>query len=341
MQKERRQQQDRHDVAPIEDPVEAIEPAAEGEREHAEERDGEPEEVQRRLVARTPKAHDAADQQREDANAREQEIQRARSARHRRDPDVHDLARAEAQHGVAQGRTVRLPRAAPSRHRIPAAQGDRQSPAADRPASGRPRPRACPSAISDATTPSAVSRHRTPSSISRHVAREAMLARPRQSRTDTTRIGNAGRPHRTRKRNRARVPAEATCDWRLTPDMGENADACCTCRVPLGSKRYTSAGVGFVVVNHVISVCYANSPTKASSLIQRSERLVQTNGRQKRGEKRRASRPALSWQPGGWQPAEHFGVSGPARPLPAACVQNLTVTPPTTRFGGRTTSSSS
>src|SRR5205814_9671315 len=50
MQEERRQQQDRHRVAPVEDPVELVQLSAEGERERAEEDDREPEEMTRCLI---------------------------------------------------------------------------------------------------------------------------------------------------------------------------------------------------------------------------------------------------------------------------------------------------
>src|SRR5262245_64680332 len=48
VQKERRQRQHRDRIRPVENPVEAIEAAAEGEREHAEEGDAQPEKMQRR-----------------------------------------------------------------------------------------------------------------------------------------------------------------------------------------------------------------------------------------------------------------------------------------------------
>ena len=105
VEEQRRQQQDRRDVAPVEDPVETIEAAAEREGENAKERDRQPEEMQRGLIARPPQADGAADQQREDADAGEQEIQRARTGRHRRDADVHHLPRPESQHRVADRAT--------------------------------------------------------------------------------------------------------------------------------------------------------------------------------------------------------------------------------------------
>ena len=90
------------DVGPVEHPVEPIEPAAEREREHAEERDGQPEEVQRRRIARPPQPHGAADEQREDADRGEHEVQRAGASRNRRHAHVDHFARAEPQHRVAE-----------------------------------------------------------------------------------------------------------------------------------------------------------------------------------------------------------------------------------------------
>ena len=78
---ERRQEQHRHDVAPVEHPVEQIEPAAERERQHAEERDAQPEEVQRRLILRPAQPHAGADEQREQPDARERQIQPVRARR--------------------------------------------------------------------------------------------------------------------------------------------------------------------------------------------------------------------------------------------------------------------
>src|SRR6185503_8312124 len=57
VEEQRRQQQHRHRVAPEEHPVETIEPAAEREGEDPEEGDREPEEMQRRRVARPPQAY--------------------------------------------------------------------------------------------------------------------------------------------------------------------------------------------------------------------------------------------------------------------------------------------
>jgi hypothetical protein len=102
VQEEGRQKQNRYRVAPIEDPVEPIETAAERKREEAEKRNREPEEVQRRWIARPAETHGASDEQREDANACEQKVKRTGAARNRRDADVHELASAEAKDGVAR-----------------------------------------------------------------------------------------------------------------------------------------------------------------------------------------------------------------------------------------------
>ena len=100
MQEERRQHDHRNGVAPIEDPVDAIEPAAEREGEEAEERDRQPEEVQRGLVGRPARAHRRADQQREDADRRQHVIEQAGAARHRRQRQVGHFLRAEPQQRV-------------------------------------------------------------------------------------------------------------------------------------------------------------------------------------------------------------------------------------------------
>jgi len=83
VQQQRRQQRERDRVTPVERPVKAIERAVEREREDAEERDAQPEEMQRRLIARPAQAHRAADQKREEADCREHEIDRAAARRGR------------------------------------------------------------------------------------------------------------------------------------------------------------------------------------------------------------------------------------------------------------------
>ena len=55
VEEQRRQQQQRDDVGPVKHPVHAVEPAAERERQDAEEGDRQPEEVQRRLIAGPPR----------------------------------------------------------------------------------------------------------------------------------------------------------------------------------------------------------------------------------------------------------------------------------------------
>src|SRR6185503_7210523 len=76
MQEQRRQREDRDRVGPVEDPVQAIETAAEREREDAEEGDGKPEEMQRRRIARAAQSHGGADQQRERSDRGEHEVER-------------------------------------------------------------------------------------------------------------------------------------------------------------------------------------------------------------------------------------------------------------------------
>ena len=103
MEQQRRQQREGDRVTPVERPVEAIERAVEREREDAEERDAEPEEMERRLIARTPQAHRGADQQREQADRGEHEIHRV-AARRRRERERERLARARPQEGVDEPR---------------------------------------------------------------------------------------------------------------------------------------------------------------------------------------------------------------------------------------------
>src|SRR5262245_56916002 len=102
MQKERRQREHRDRVGPLEDPVEAIEPTAERKREHAEECDCEPEEVQRRRVARPPQPDGAADKQSEDPDTGKDEVQRPWTVRNGGEPNVDDFTAAEPERGIAQ-----------------------------------------------------------------------------------------------------------------------------------------------------------------------------------------------------------------------------------------------
>ena len=78
---EGRQHQERNGIAPEEHPVQQIEAAAVRERERAEERDRQPEEVQRRLILRPAQPDRRADHQREETDAREGQIQPMRPGR--------------------------------------------------------------------------------------------------------------------------------------------------------------------------------------------------------------------------------------------------------------------
>ena len=100
MDEQRRQEQRRDLVGPVEHPVDAVEAAREREREHAEERDRQPEEMQRRLVAGAPRAHGGADQQRKDADGGEHVVEAAHAARDRRQGHLGDTAIAERQQRV-------------------------------------------------------------------------------------------------------------------------------------------------------------------------------------------------------------------------------------------------
>ena len=75
VQEERRQDEPRHQVGPLEEVVEPIVAAARRERQHAEERDGQPEEVQRRRIVRAPQPDRRADHDREDADERQRVVQ--------------------------------------------------------------------------------------------------------------------------------------------------------------------------------------------------------------------------------------------------------------------------
>ena len=103
MQQQRRQQRERDRVAPVEDAIERVERTGKREREDAEERDADPEEVQRRLIARAPQAHGAADEQREQPDGSEHVIHRAR-ARRRRQRDIERLPRSETKQRVGESR---------------------------------------------------------------------------------------------------------------------------------------------------------------------------------------------------------------------------------------------
>ena len=108
MQEQRRQQQQRHDVGPVEEPVEAIEPTVERESDGPEEGQAQPEKVQRGFVAVTPVPDTGADEQREDAHHGEHEVEGRRSARQRRQSETDHFGRLQAQHRVAKTGAGRL-----------------------------------------------------------------------------------------------------------------------------------------------------------------------------------------------------------------------------------------
>ena len=168
---EQRRQEQRGDlVGPVEDPVDAIEPAREREGEHAEERHGEPEEMQRGLVVGAAGAHRGADQQREDADRRQHVVEAADTARNRRQRHLRDTAIAEREQrvGVARAAAGRL------LQRVHVVAGSRwpgrRPPAARRRAGRRRAPPAMPGSTSAATTPVVRCTHSTPSSTSSRVA---------------------------------------------------------------------------------------------------------------------------------------------------------------------------
>jgi hypothetical protein len=103
VQEERRQYKHRDRIRPVEEPVETIEASAEGERENPEERDAEPEKMQRRGITRPAESDGRADEQRENADRGEEVIENTRTARNRRDPKFHDLTSAQPKDGVARG----------------------------------------------------------------------------------------------------------------------------------------------------------------------------------------------------------------------------------------------
>ena len=102
MQEQRRQHQHRHHIGPIEDPIERVEPAAEGEGQHAEKGDAQPEEVQGGLMLRPPQPDRRADQQRENADRRQREIDAAEPGRHGGDRERQHLLRPQPQHRVIE-----------------------------------------------------------------------------------------------------------------------------------------------------------------------------------------------------------------------------------------------
>ena len=107
---QRRQQQQRDHVGPVEEPVHAIEPAGEGEGERAEEGHRQPEEMQRRLIERAARPHGRADQQGEDPHRGEDVIQPAGAARDGRERHLGHLAASLPEQGVRMAVTgARVP----------------------------------------------------------------------------------------------------------------------------------------------------------------------------------------------------------------------------------------
>ena len=197
VQKQRGQQQDRNRVAPVEDPVQTVEAPTEREREEAEGGDREPEEVQRRRVARAPHTDGAPDEERGNTDRRQQEIKQARTTRYWGDLKIDDFAGTESENGVPKRRALR--RTMEGAFNVG---GLLHRPIVDRQQAGHLE--ASPStaagvsaAISAATTPCGLCAHRTPSSTSLNVARETMLATPRHSSAATTTTGKTGERQRT------------------------------------------------------------------------------------------------------------------------------------------------
>ncbi len=102
MNEERRQEQRRNDVTPVENPVEEIEPARERKCQRAEERHAQPEEVQRRLVFRAAQPHAGPDEQREESDARQRQIEPLRSRGNAGNGNDEDVRVGQAGNHVLQ-----------------------------------------------------------------------------------------------------------------------------------------------------------------------------------------------------------------------------------------------
>ena len=101
MEEQRREQHRRDDVGPVKVPVKTIEPA-EREREGAEKREAQPEEMEGGRIVGPPQPHGTADEQREDADARENEVKRRIAAGRGRELHRQQLMLPEAEHRVRQ-----------------------------------------------------------------------------------------------------------------------------------------------------------------------------------------------------------------------------------------------
>ena len=107
VQEQRRDHRQRHRVGPVKKPVDAIEAAGEREREGAEKRDREPEEVQRRLIEGPPGPNRGAHEEREDPDRGEHVIEAACPVRKRRHRQLDDFAAAQAKQRVAMAIATR------------------------------------------------------------------------------------------------------------------------------------------------------------------------------------------------------------------------------------------
>ena len=103
VQEQRRQQQPRDRISPVEHPVERVEAPRVRERQHAEERHAQPEEMQRRLVVRLAQPHSRAHEQREDSNRGEHAIERQAAGRNVGDPERQGFLGVQAENHVGQG----------------------------------------------------------------------------------------------------------------------------------------------------------------------------------------------------------------------------------------------
>ena len=202
MKEQRRQQEQSHDVRPVEGPVHLVEPAAEGERQHAEERHAQPEEVQRGLVAGPPGPDRRADEQGEDADRRQQVVEEPGAVRQRRQLHLRDLSRTQPKQGVDVAlvglRALLHGQDLAALFDGLAVDGQQDVPGPDTGAIGRRG-----NATSAATTPAARSTQSTPSSTSRDVARETRLAMPKTSRHTVTNTGSACAASRAGAQSRA------------------------------------------------------------------------------------------------------------------------------------------
>ena len=174
---ERRQHEHCHHVAPVEDPIEAIQPAAEREREHPEKGDAQPKEVQRRLMLGRRSRTDAPTSREKMPTAGHDEVLTSRAGRNRRDRHEDHLLRLQPDDRVVEAVSrmcsVEQVHDIDPPLRRTSVGGNQQIADAD---AGLGR-RGDPARLGRAMTPSAWSRQSTPSSSSDHVARTAVRHR--------------------------------------------------------------------------------------------------------------------------------------------------------------------